>query len=489
MIDVKHYLYHRGSGKSNAAKEQGKAHYELYKATLQECKDNLSKPETHDDLAIRMRAFFPDDEGRRIYQKGLARILYPKVLPVIDKRLPQPKVLPPAYESGAKRGASSVHDEAEQRKQARRDEPAAAPSPTKPKTAPSYADPAWPAVPPPKPDAPPPKTNFSSAASSILNRAPKLAAPPPAPAPAPPPATAPHIKNEHIFGGKSETAPARASSPVGKLAPRPPEPRNQVEQQRYGGYSPATSGSALTVTKINQVKDLLGNALSNPELLQATDVLRAIRSLAPLKMSIALLQETDIGKVFANFARKYAGDASVKDEAAALVKKWSADMKKEAAEQREQKELSAVAGPSEPEVVITGSSDAKSAQRKREPPPLHPNLEKKPSSSGSVKAYGAGYHPALNTQFGDEEEGKEPAQVEDGAGSCWFKMARPRFETALETPFGRRPRRLSCRAAAWRCRGPLRASRNAMGGGRMARCLQRGPAPSSTCGGSLPSSS
>ena len=34
MIDVKHYLYHRGSGKSNAAKEQGKAHYELYKATL-----------------------------------------------------------------------------------------------------------------------------------------------------------------------------------------------------------------------------------------------------------------------------------------------------------------------------------------------------------------------------------------------------------------------------------------------------------------------
>ena len=110
MIDVKHYLYHRGSGKSNAAKEQGKAHYELYKATLQECKDNLSKPETHDDLAIRMRAFFPDDEGRRIYQKGLARILYPKVLPVIDKRLPQPKVLPPAYESGAKRGASSVDD-------------------------------------------------------------------------------------------------------------------------------------------------------------------------------------------------------------------------------------------------------------------------------------------------------------------------------------------------------------------------------------------
>ena len=133
MIDVKHYLYHRGSGKSNAAKEQGKAHYELYKATLQECKDNLSKPETHDDLAIRMRAFFPDDEGRRIYQKGLARILYPKVLPVIDKRLPQPKVLPPAYESGAKRGASSVDDEAqlaaEQRKQARRDE---APSPPTP---------------------------------------------------------------------------------------------------------------------------------------------------------------------------------------------------------------------------------------------------------------------------------------------------------------------------------------------------------------------
>ena len=30
MIDVKHYLYHRGSGKSNAAKEQGKD-YELYK--------------------------------------------------------------------------------------------------------------------------------------------------------------------------------------------------------------------------------------------------------------------------------------------------------------------------------------------------------------------------------------------------------------------------------------------------------------------------
>ena len=113
MLDVKHYLYRRGSGGGvNANKAQGKAHYELYKATLQECKDNLSKPETHDDLAIRMRAFFPDDEGRRIYQKGLARILYPKVLPVIDKRLPQPKVLPPAYESGAKRGASSVDDEA-----------------------------------------------------------------------------------------------------------------------------------------------------------------------------------------------------------------------------------------------------------------------------------------------------------------------------------------------------------------------------------------
>ena len=83
-----------------------------------------------------------------------AREIHTKVLPVIDKRLPQPKVLPPAYESNAKRSASSV-DEAEQRKQARRDEPAAAPSPTKPKTAPSYADPAWPAVPPPKPDAPP----------------------------------------------------------------------------------------------------------------------------------------------------------------------------------------------------------------------------------------------------------------------------------------------------------------------------------------------
>ena len=42
------------------------------------------------------------------------------------------------------------------------------------------------------------------------------------------------------------------------------------------------------MTKINQVKDLLGNALSNPELLQATDVLRALRSLAPLKMAIAV---------------------------------------------------------------------------------------------------------------------------------------------------------------------------------------------------------
>ena len=73
MIDVKHYLYHRGSGKSNAAKEQGKAHYELYKATLQECKDNLSKPETHDDLAIRMRAFFRRDCCALIFFQALAR--------------------------------------------------------------------------------------------------------------------------------------------------------------------------------------------------------------------------------------------------------------------------------------------------------------------------------------------------------------------------------------------------------------------------------
>ena len=54
-----------------------------------------------------------------------------------------------------------------------------------------------------------------------------------------------------------------------------------------------------------------------------------------------------------------------------------------------------------------GLSDAKSAQRKREPPPLHPNLEKA-VVVGSVKAYGR-LPTALNTQFGDEEEGKEPS--------------------------------------------------------------------------------
>ena len=58
MLDVKHYLYRRGSGGGvNANKAQGKAHYELYKATMEECKAKLDEADAHLDLAARVRAF------------------------------------------------------------------------------------------------------------------------------------------------------------------------------------------------------------------------------------------------------------------------------------------------------------------------------------------------------------------------------------------------------------------------------------------------
>ena len=73
QVDRREALPTMRSGKSNAAKEQGKAHYELYKATLQECKDTRASQSARRPGDPHAR-LLPGRRGRRIYQKGLARI-------------------------------------------------------------------------------------------------------------------------------------------------------------------------------------------------------------------------------------------------------------------------------------------------------------------------------------------------------------------------------------------------------------------------------
>ena len=68
-----------------------------------------------------------------------------------------------------------------------------------------------------------------------------------------------HIKNERIFGAPppeaAPSAPEKAAAT--KIAPRPPAAAHEVERARYGGYAPASSGSALTLRTISQVQELL----------------------------------------------------------------------------------------------------------------------------------------------------------------------------------------------------------------------------------------
>ena len=79
MFDVKQYLYDKGSS-FGACKAQGEAHYQLYKATMEECKAMLHQPEAYFELAAHVRAFFADEEGRQLlhrlcvhrYSSGLA---------------------------------------------------------------------------------------------------------------------------------------------------------------------------------------------------------------------------------------------------------------------------------------------------------------------------------------------------------------------------------------------------------------------------------
>ena len=76
MIDVKHYLYHRGSGKSNAAKEQGKAHYEVGQAHEQlQDTDNLNKAVAHYKQYLQLCERSEDTEGQGAACFALARVL------------------------------------------------------------------------------------------------------------------------------------------------------------------------------------------------------------------------------------------------------------------------------------------------------------------------------------------------------------------------------------------------------------------------------